>query len=120
MRTNTILMVAALICSAPPALADKGDVYRISDRDGDGHVDRREFQQRQVDLFMFHDADKDGNLSAGELGADGAATVRAGDRDGDGKLQLEEFLDLRALVFSEADTDNTGTLSESEVEAVGP
>src|SRR5215468_4895479 len=96
MRRMCSFALAALL-GAAPALAQPSaqpatttDVFTLTDRNGDGEIDHQEYADREVDVFFFADGDKDGKLSAAEVGASDAA-FKAADRNGDGALSLAEF-----------------------------
>jgi Ca2+-binding EF-hand superfamily protein len=92
-------------------------LHAHADRNKDGAVDRHEFSARQVDIFYFEDADKDGALSATELPRLSAAERATADTNRDGKIQLSEFLELRSDQFETADVDDDGALSFAEFKA---
>ena len=110
------ILACAAASSADPALERALD---HADRNGDGRVDRREFDARMVDVFFALDADKDGALVIGELPGCSAEVFAAADANGDGVLQLEEFLEARAHDFDRADADDDGALDPAEAEAYG-
>jgi hypothetical protein len=101
---------------APPA-ASVRELHAVADRNKDGVVDRHEFTTRQVDVFYFQDANKDGGLVASELPKNSGIDMKAADRNGDGKLQVSEFLEARDDQFEAADADHDGALSLAELEA---
>lgn len=112
----------ALVLSMTAAGEDRStaeQIFAATDRNDDGHVDRREFAHRQVDVFYFNDDDKDGVLEPGEAHDLKAEHVSKADRNNDGKLQLEEFLEARSRDFDEADTDGDGVLTLIEVKIYG-
>ena len=120
MRIRTPLILTSLCAAALLAVAGFADtlaeIVAFADTNHDGEVDRAEFQRRQKDVFFFSDADKNGRLSASELGTGEAAEVlELADRNRDGELELDEFLDLRARAFSRADTNKDGALSLGSV-----
>ena len=122
-RTGMALVAAialALALHAFPAFADPTleDAYRSADRNGDGLLDRREFQQRMVDVFFMSDRDKNGKLEPSELPAASSEVFARADTNGGGQLELAEFLDARAMDFEAADTDGDGALSAAEAARV--
>lgn len=77
---------------------DRAGEFSKMDLDGDGRLNFGEFEAHHRGLvdraFAAVDADKDGFLSAREVGGDGdrPAVIAAFDRDADGKLSREEFM----------------------------
>ena len=127
MRANALpLFVALLTFVAAPALADPPKkaqdpraAFAETDKNGDGKIDREEFQQRVMEIFFFGDTDKDGYMTHAEL----VATVefpedfKDADRDGDGRISFVEFVAVRFHTFDEVDTNHDGVLTIDEVVA---
>ncbi|MCG8542571.1 MAG: EF-hand domain-containing protein [Alphaproteobacteria bacterium] len=99
------------------AKADPAKAFTVTDRNGDGRIDRGEFHDRMTELFFFADRDRNQRLTPNELPGVAADALAAADRNGDGGLDLVEFTGARALDFDAADTDRDGQLSREEVEA---
>lgn len=78
-------------------------------------IDLDEFHSRQVDLFFFIDADKNGFLVAAELDPRGAEAIEQVYHDKSGSHSLAEFLELRTHAFLSADKDDDGNLTLQEV-----
>lgn len=119
----SILIAGSLLLAAgggPGVRAQTGDSFSISDRNGDGYIDRGEFHDRMTEVFFFADRDRDGRLSPEELPDVAAAAFAVADRDGDGALSLPEFTGARTIDFDRADADRDGLLSRVEVEAASP
>ncbi len=113
---TTGLIFVALVCAGPAfgAATTTEGAHGQADRNGDGVVDRREFQLRMVDVFYLQDADKDGRLTRAELPGASAKVFTVADRNGDGALDMKEFLAARAQDFARADADGDGGLSVAE------
>jgi len=114
MRYVWPLGLAALVAVASSAQSDAADAHRASDTNGDGVVDRREFNVRMVDVFYHLDRDKNGRLSRAEVPEAADAAFAAADANGDGQLQMQEFLHARSRDFERADADGDGSLSPPE------
>ena len=77
---------------------DRAGEFGKMDLDGDGRLNFSEFEAHHRALvdraFAAVDADKDGFLSAREVGGDGdrPAVIAAFDRDADGRLSRDEFM----------------------------
>ena len=117
------LLIAIISCIGFGALADDRPTHdpRVAheetDTNGDGQVDRAEFNARMVEIFFHGDANKDGYMTPAEL----EKTVpfpddfRDADRDGDGRYSLYEFIEVRFYDFRLVDTNDDGLLSVEEV-----
>jgi hypothetical protein len=112
-----LLALAAPAAAQPaPPVATVRELHAVADRNEDGVIDRHEFATRQVDVFYFQDANKDGALTAAELPKNSGIDLQATDRNGDGKLQLPEFLEARDDQFEAADANHDGALTLAELE----
>lgn len=112
-----VLSTTSAQANGPRPTHDPRAAHAQTDLNGDGQIDRREFQLRMVEVFFHADADKTGFLKPEELNE---ATVieedfSEADMDGDGKISLYEFIEYRFDDFDEADTDGNGLLSVEEV-----
>ena len=116
-----VLLISAiwggLSAAARVAAADPAKAFTVTDRNGDGRIDRGEFHDRMTELFFFADGDRNQRLTPIELPSVAADAFAQADRSGDGGLDLVEFTGARALDFDAADTDRDGQLSRDEVEA---
>lgn len=104
----------------PAPTHDPRAAHARADLNGDGQIDRREFQLRLVEVFYHADADKSGFLNPEQFKS---ATVfeedfGEADQNGDGRISLYEFIEYRFDDFDEVDTDSNGMLSVEEVTAV--
>jgi Ca2+-binding EF-hand superfamily protein len=120
---NIILTVLALIVLAAPIFAqspaqpDWKERFRAHDKNGDGRIDREEFQQWMVEVFYFRDKDRKGYLVLADFqGTIGLETLKVINRKGDGKLTLTEFLNAAFLDFQAIDADKNGYITIEEVE----
>jgi Ca2+-binding EF-hand superfamily protein len=100
--------------SLPP---DARERFRVTDRNGDGKVDREEFHQRTIEVFYFLDTTRRGYLTIDQLQGVVIESFRLADRNGDSRLSLEEFLGARHRDFDAADTNRDGVVTYGEVEA---
>ena len=131
MKTS-ILVIAACISLAIPGLAlaaageENGD-KRMKDRfdrldkDGNGRVDREEFEAGGKFLFGRMDVDGDGVITLAEL-EDNERRERLArrfermDGNGDGKVTTAEFAQVGAKLFQRLDENEDGYLSKGELE----
>jgi Ca2+-binding EF-hand superfamily protein len=114
--TGTGAIAIATMGSAPVARAQDTD-FSDADRNGDGRVDRDEYEKRMVEVFYLADANKDGVLEIEEVEVAERQVFERADTDHNGKVTLREFLVVRMADFDAADTNHDGVLSKGEVEA---
>jgi Ca2+-binding EF-hand superfamily protein len=98
--------------------ADWKEQFHVHDPNGDGRLDRAEFQEWMVDVFFERDQGKKGYLSVDDVrGAMTPAVFNAMNRNGNGKLSLSEFLNALFLDFQAIDTDRDGSITIEQIEA---
>ncbi len=91
--------------------------FRAHDRNGDGRIDRAEFQEWMIEVFYIRDRDRKGYLVLGDIrGVMAPETLKAINRRGDGKLSLGEFLNAVFVDFDAADVNKNGSLTIEEIE----
>jgi Ca2+-binding EF-hand superfamily protein len=122
LRPLTLASVLALLLVDGSAIAQtrpvpdaKGWVQR-HDKNGDGKIDRGEFQQAVVEAFFFRDKDKNGYLVIGELREASPEALKAVARKSDGRITLQEYVNALFKDFEAADTDHDGLLTVEEIE----
>lgn len=86
------------------------------DKNGDGKIDRGEFQDAAVEAFFFRDKNKAGYLTIEELKEAAPEAVKAANRKGDGKLSMQEYVNALFKDFEAADTDKDGLLTVEEID----
>jgi hypothetical protein len=98
--------------------ADWKEQFHAHDLNGDGRLDRAEFQEWMVDVFFERDQGKKGYLSVDDVrGTMTPAVFNAMNRNGNGKLSLSEFLNALFLDFQAIDTDRDGSITIEQIEA---
>jgi Ca2+-binding EF-hand superfamily protein len=98
--------------------ADWKERFRAHDRNGDGRIDRAEFQEWMVDVFFQRDQGKKGYLTMEDVrGAMTPEVFRAMSQKGDGKLWLPEFLHALFQDFQAIDAGREGSITIVEIEA---
>lgn len=119
-----VLIVAAALVSLPaPVLAqaqapDWREGFRAHDTNGDGRIDRAEFQEWVVDGFYFRDTGRKGYLVQSDLqGMASPEVFKAMNRKGDGKLTLNECLNALFQDFAAIDVKENGFVTIEEIEA---
>ena len=120
------LVLTAILASALGGLAqaqmnprpDWKDEFHAHDLNGDGRLDRAEFQEWMVDVFFERDQGKKGYLSIDDVrGAMTPEVFKAMNRNGNGKLSLPEFLNALFQDFQAIDSDRDGSITVEQVEA---
>jgi hypothetical protein len=92
--------------------------FKAHDRNGDGQIDRAEFQNWVVDGFYFRDQGRKGYLAQADLqGTISPAVFKAINRKGDGRLTLNEYLNALFQDFAAADSTQDGALTQEEIAA---
>jgi EF-hand domain/EF hand len=119
-----VLIIAAALAYLPAYVGaqtptpDWREGFRAHDKNGDGRIDRAEFQDWVLDGFYFRDKDRKGYLVQADLqGVASPAVFLAINRKGDGKLTLNEFLNALFQDFAAADVNGDGALTQDEVAA---
>lgn len=104
-----VLMVSATALSAQAITSDH---LGALDANGDGAVDRTEFESFMQETFTKLDANGDGVLTVKEASAViPADAFAAADANGDGKLSGSEFAAAVTEDFRKADLDGDGKLN---------
>jgi Ca2+-binding EF-hand superfamily protein len=108
-------VVEAQTASSAP---DWRDRFRTHDRNGDGRIDRAEFQEWMVDAFFQRDQGKKGYLTIEDVrGVMTPEIFKALNRSGDGKLWLPEYLNALFQDFQAMDTGQEGSVTMEQVDA---
>lgn len=120
-----LVLTATLVCSLTGTLAQAQvtpppgwkDRFRSFDENGDGRIDRSEFQEWMVDAFFQRDRGKKGYLTMEDVqGAMTPEIFKAMSRKGDGKLWLPDFLNALFQDFDAMDTDHVGSITMAQIE----
>lgn len=110
-------LVSALALAAP-AFAQGGGMAAMlmtADANKDGKVSVAEMKAAREARFAADDKNKDGFLTADELG-DRAQMALRGDKNGDGKLDKAEFTDT-TMMFGFLDANKDGAIDQAELAA---
>jgi Ca2+-binding EF-hand superfamily protein len=119
------LIVAATLLTLPGDLLyaqapapDWRQSFRVHDKNGDGRLDRAEFQNLVVDGFYFRDTGRKGYLAQSDLqGAVSPEVFKAMNRKGDGKLTMNEYLNALFQDFAAIDVNQEGAITVPQIEA---
>ena len=97
--------------------ASPAQLLAILDADGNGQIDRAEWQIRKMAIFYMRDRNNDSQLRPNELPGLDHAQFTAADLNGDGTLSGYEFNQAAFSQFYRADDDGDGIVSKQEFEA---
>jgi len=125
--TGALILMMAVLCvvvGAGPATAQTGprpgwkENFQLHDKNGDGRIDRAEFQDWMVDVFFQHDHGRKGYLTLDDVkGVMTPEVFAAANRKKDGKLWLGEFLNTLFQDFDAMDVNRNGSITTDEIEA---
>jgi hypothetical protein len=113
------VIVLAAACGGLAQAPSPSPAFQASDTNGDGRIDRAEYDAHARSVFSSLDRDKDGVLTGSELPDVAAEAIRAADGDSDGKLTVIEYMNQRFRELEAADRNRDGVLTWSEVEGYG-
>ncbi len=100
------------------ARPDWKERFRSHDRNGDGRIDRAEYQEWMVEVFYFRDKNSKGYLVLEDVReVMSVESFKGANRMGDGKLILREFLNAVFVDFDAADVNKNGSVTVEEIEA---
>jgi Ca2+-binding EF-hand superfamily protein len=126
LRFGHLVAIAALSCSLLGGLAeaqttfrpDWKERFRAHDANGDGRIDRAEFQGWMAEVFFQRDQGRKGYLTVDDVrGSMTPEVFKAMNQKGDGKLGLPEFLNALFQDFQAIDTGGQGSITPEEIEA---
>jgi Ca2+-binding EF-hand superfamily protein len=110
-----VLLSGPSLAQTPSAETLK-EWFQRHDRNGDGKLDRGEFQEGVVEGFYFRDKNRDGYLTIEELGGASPEAVKAASRAKAERLTVDEFVNALFKDFAAADKDGDGTLTLEEID----
>jgi Ca2+-binding EF-hand superfamily protein len=125
-KLRGLVLTATVACCLAGALAqaqvtpppDWKERFRAFDQNGDGRIDRAEFQEWMLDAFFHRDRGKKGYLAMEDVrGAMTPEVFKALSLKGDGKLWLPDFLNALFRDFDAMDTDRVGSVTMAQIEA---
>jgi Ca2+-binding EF-hand superfamily protein len=92
--------------------------FRAHDGNGDGRIDRAEFQEWMVDVFFQRDQGRKGYLTIDDVrGSMTPEVFKALNQRGDGKLWLPEFLNALFQDFQAIDAGRDGSVTMEQIDA---
>jgi Ca2+-binding EF-hand superfamily protein len=112
------LLVGSVTSAQTTLRPDWKERFRAHDSNGDGRIDRAEFQEWMVEVFFQRDQAKKGFLTLEDVrGSMTPEVFKALNRRGDGKLALPEFLNALFEDFRAIDTRGEGSITIEQIEA---
>lgn len=122
MRLRKLTMLCAALGFGAAAIAQTTDAdlqaaFAATDADGDGYVDVNEYVGHFVSLYATVDANRDAQVSQGDVPRVDPARFNAADRDGDGMVSLGEAVAERMILFFDIDASRDGVISLDELTA---
>ena len=117
--TMAVLLASGLgqaqTTTTPPP--DWKERFRAFDQNGDGRIDRAEFQEWMVDAFFRNDRGRKGFLTVEDVrGVITPEAFKAMSPKGDGKVWLPDFLNALFKDFEAMDTDHVGSITMGQIE----
>ena len=89
--------------------------FELTDRNGNGEIDKAEYRTRMLMIFEALDADADGVITFSEVPDNRKEAFPVADTDGKTGVDLHEYLAYTTLLFGDTDTDGNGVLTAGEV-----
>ena len=117
--TAAVLILAAPLAGPARAANDVNDVeaiFAIFDSNGDGVIDRTEFDLNKIKVISVLDRNRDDHLERDELKISDEKFQTA-DQDGDGKISSFEFVESPLANFEAFDADGDGIITLEEFRA---
>ncbi len=130
----SLIILAGMLTGAGAQAGGMGhmgaEYFKEMDTNNDGSLTKEEMSAARVQRMGAADTDKDGFISAAELGEHRAAMMRANqdkhftwfserfDANKDGKVSTDEIKAFEPPFFAKADANSDGKLSEEEMKAM--
>lgn len=122
-RVLVVATAAVLLAVAYPigpsraqAPSDPDEIFDLFDGNGDGRIDRTEFDIKKIQVISAFDANRDDNLDRDEVRISDEV-FHAADRDGDGLISGYEFTQSPLGEFEAFDADGDGMITREEFRA---
>lgn len=113
---HALVVTSMFLAIVQPAGADTtSDLFARLDTDGDGFIQRPEFQIKSMEVFFENDRNENIKLEPEETNLS-AEAFAAADQDNDGVLSGVEFLDAPFAKFEAADLNTDQKITQREFE----
>jgi len=117
---GTLGVLVAAAALAGPGLAqapsDPDEIFALFDVNGDGVIDRTEFDVNKIQVISAFDANRNGRLERDEVRISDE-NFQAADLDGDGQISGYEFNESPFGKFEALDADGDGLVTREEFRA---
>jgi Ca2+-binding EF-hand superfamily protein len=114
--TATVLILAAALAGPARAADDVAAVFAIFDSNGDGVIDRTEFDLNKIKVISVLDRNRNDHLDRDEVKISDEK-FQAADQDGDGKISGFEFVESPFGKFEALDANGDGLVTLEEFRA---
>ncbi len=114
--TATVLILAAPLAGPARAADDVEAIFAIFDSNGDGVIDRTEFDLNKIKVISVLDRNRNDHLDRDEVKISDEKFQTA-DQDGDGKISGFEFVESPFGKFEAFDADGDGVITLEEFRA---
>jgi Ca2+-binding EF-hand superfamily protein len=116
--TLSVLIAAATLAgpARAQAPADPDEIFALFDVNGDGAIDRTEFDVNKIQVISAFDANRNGRLERDEVRISDE-NFQAADLDGDGQISGYEFNESPFGKFEALDADGDGLVTREEFRA---
>lgn len=111
------VMPRAVSAADPAPAKTPEEAFAVLDEDGNGQIDRAEWQTRKMAVFYARDADRNLELSRRELPGLAPDAFSKADLDRNGTISGYEFNQAPFSRFDDANTDDDEGVSVSEFRA---
>lgn len=99
------------------APGDPNEIFDMFDTNGDGAIDRTEFDVNKIQVISAFDANRNGQIERDETRMSDES-FSAIDQDGDGAISGYEFIESPLGKFEAFDTNGDGLITREEFRAV--
>ncbi len=114
--TATVLILAAALAGPAWAADEVEAIFAIFDSNGDGVIDRTEFDLNKIKVISVLDRNRNDHLDRDEVKFSDEKFQTA-DQDGDGKISGFEFVESPFGKFEAFDADGDGVITLEEFRA---
>jgi Ca2+-binding EF-hand superfamily protein len=114
--TATVLILAAALAGPARAADDVAAVFAIFDSNGDGVIDRTEFDLNKIKVISVLDRNQNDHLDRDEVKVSDE-NFQTADQDGDGMISGFEFVESPFGKFEAFDADGDGVITLEEFRA---